>query len=283
MNAQGVVVIGAGPAGLACAARVATTGVPVTLVEGNLPGGQLFEAADVGLRPGVEGSAPCSGDELATVLQEQVAEAGVEFRFGRATGLVPSSSGVEVALEDGSSLTGAVAVVATGTHRLPVGADVDEAMTTHCLPCDGPLLKGRVIAFVGTTAPFADDLAVALRYADSVVVVRPPHQPPLTAPVAGGSVQVLDGEVRSVSGSPGQLTIAVAAVDGSTTTVSAATIVPSLGHVPNDELLAGLESDRVLATGCVREDLRNGSPVDAVADGWAVGARVVQALAAAAG
>lgn len=279
-----VVVIGAGPAGLAAAAHLAETGLVVVLLEHNLPGGQLYEEGSLVDHTG----ASSTGDDLATELQEAVGDAGVEFQFGSATALELGDDDVRVRSSVGAIACRAV-VVATGADRAPIttgSGPVPEHLTTHCLPCDGPLLAGKRIAILGTAAPLARDLALCLAVSPATTVVGP------DAARAAGDAAAVEGTVVDVSGAPGALAITVRRPDGSEHVLAADAIVAAQGYLPSatwlpGELLdsegwvASLTGPRVWATGACRGELRHAGPAAVVADAHAVAGHLVAHLHAA--
>lgn len=277
-----VVVIGAGPAGMAAAAELAGGGLDVVLVEGTVPGGQLFEETTLVPPSGP----PTTGDDLAVALQEEVAARGVRFEFGEAVGLALSGATPVVDTTAGRFAPRAV-VVATGTRRRPIATEagpVPEEMTCHCLPCDGPMLAGRRIVLVGTGAPFARDVALCREITPDVCVVtdgEPPADP--------DGLQVQPGTVVEVAGRPGDLRIQVRDPEGALHDVAAAAVVSTGGFEPvtgwiDPSLLepGGWLADRhgpaLRAAGSVVHDLRHADPFAVERDGRRVAAELAASL-----
>jgi thioredoxin reductase len=287
-----IIVVGAGPAGLACAIRLGTAHLPVVIVEGTLPGGQLWEFDDVGSLPGVD--VRLTGNDLAARLQEQAAAADVGFEFARVLGTVAVSDQlIEVQLEGGGTLRGRGVVAATGATRTPIvprqGPPVDESLTTHCIPCDGPLLAGTDVAFIGTRPPLARDLAAVQPFARSTVVICPPgHDLPASEVLVGGA-RLLQGEVVSIARQDSLFEIHLD-TDHEPIQLSAAALVPCMGYQPASSWLAGDVLDaggwvigstlgrQQWAAGSVTAQARAGTTADVIADGWRVGGLVEAAL-----
>lgn len=278
-----VVVIGAGPAGLAAASELAGAGLDVVLLERNLPGGQLFEEAGLVAPDGTT----TTGDDLAVALQEEVAARGVRFEFGEALALDPATLTVSSGV--GSFSPDAV-VIATGTRRAPIATEagpVPEDMTCHCLPCDGPLLAGRRIALIGTGAPFWRDIDLARAFTEDLVVIV---DDPATRLGGNEGIERRSGVVVSVTGQPGALSIAVRGSSGEVSEVTAAAVVATSGVEPVTEWLDRglLEPDgwlvdrhgpRLRFAGSVVSSLRHAPPFVVEADGRRVAAELVATLA----
>ncbi len=119
-----VVVVGAGPAGLAAAVYAASEGLDVLVVESNAPGGQAGLASRIenylGFPTGV------SGQELAASAYTQAQKFGAQVMVGRsADRLHCDGLSYAVELSDGSTVPARSVIVATGAEyrRLPL-ADV---------------------------------------------------------------------------------------------------------------------------------------------------------------
>lgn len=278
-----VVVIGAGPAGMAAAADLAGGGLDVVLVEGSVPGGQLFEETTLVSPSGVA----TTGDDRAVALQEEVAARGVRFEFGEAVGLDLSGPAPVVATGAGRFEARAV-VVATGTRRRPIPTEagpVPHEMTCHCLPCDGPMLVGRRIVLVGTGAPFARDVALCRAITPDVCVVSESGEPRRDT----DGLQVQAGTLVQVTGRPGDLRLEVRDPEGALHVVAAAAIVATGGVEPVTGWLdaallepGGWLADRhgpaLRVAGSVTHDLRHADPFTVEQDGRRVAAELAASL-----
>jgi len=118
-----VVIVGAGPAGLAAAVYAASEGLSTALLEGEAFGGQAGTSSRIrnylGFPSGV------SGAELAQRAYEQAWVFGTHFVYGNAaTSLAKDQDLLVVGLEDGSEARARAVVIATGVsyRRLQVPA-----------------------------------------------------------------------------------------------------------------------------------------------------------------
>jgi len=110
-----VVVVGAGPAGLAAAVYGASEGLDVLVVEAEAPGGQAGTSSRIenylGFPTGV------SGAELTTSARRQAERFGAEVITTRqAIGLEVSGSARKIQFEDGSTIGAQAVILATGVE-----------------------------------------------------------------------------------------------------------------------------------------------------------------------
>ena len=115
-----LVVIGAGPAGLAAAVYAASEGVDTTVVEREALGGQAGQSTLImnylGFPAGI------TGQELAARAYEQAWEFGTQFLISNeAVEIRPDSEGYRVTLTEGDELCAKAVIIATGIsyRRLP--------------------------------------------------------------------------------------------------------------------------------------------------------------------
>jgi thioredoxin reductase (NADPH) len=171
-----VVIVGAGPAGLAAGVYGASEGLKTLIVEAAAPGGQAGSSSRIenylGFPDGL------SGEELGKRAFLQANRLGAEFLTQRVTGVRTENRYHIVTMGDGREVTCAVCVIATGVSycKLSVpgadqfsgtgvyyGAAQSEAMST----------KGESVYIVGGANSAGQAAMHFARYADNVhVLVR---------------------------------------------------------------------------------------------------------------
>jgi thioredoxin reductase (NADPH) len=118
-----VVVVGAGPAGLAAAVYAASEGLDVLVIEGRMPGGQAGSSSRIenylGFPNGI------GGDELASRAFAQASKFGAQFLIGKSVAGLSRESDTGrtfVRMSDGSTIPARTMIVATGAsyRRLPL-------------------------------------------------------------------------------------------------------------------------------------------------------------------
>lgn len=121
-----LIIIGAGPAGLATAVYAASEGLHPLLIEGHAPGGQAGASSKIenylGFPVGI------SGRDLASNASAQARKFGTSLALARSVvSLRSGSHGYEVVLNDGTIFLGRTIVIATGAcYRQP---DVENLVT----------------------------------------------------------------------------------------------------------------------------------------------------------
>ncbi len=139
-----LVIVGAGPAGLAAAIYAAREGIDAIAVDANALGGQAGITNQIDNYPGFpEG---ISGGELTERFIEQARRYGVELLSAVAvSSITPDCGDLCVTLSTGQQLSAPVVIVATGsTYRrlgVPGEDDLIGAGVHFCATCDGPLYK----------------------------------------------------------------------------------------------------------------------------------------------
>jgi len=107
-----VVVIGAGPGGLAAGVYGASEGLKTLLIEADAPGGQAGSSSKIENYLGFP--AGLSGEELAKRAYLQATRLGAEFLSQRVTCLRPENNYYIVKMADGRELSCHVCIIATG-------------------------------------------------------------------------------------------------------------------------------------------------------------------------
>ena len=170
-----MIVIGAGPAGLASAVYAASEGLSTLVVEREAIGGQAGSSSLIrnylGFARGI------SGRELAGQAYQQAFLFGAEFRLiRRAAGLRRAGEAVAVDLSDGTVASGRAVVVATGASYRRLGVPELESLNGAgvfygAATTEAPALQGREVYVVGG-ANSAGQAAMHLsRYASRVTIL----------------------------------------------------------------------------------------------------------------
>lgn len=174
-----LVVIGAGPAGLAAAVYGASEGLGVLVIDHDTHGGQAGTSSLIrnylGFPSGI------SGQDLAARAYHQAYFLGASFLFGRrAVGLRVEADDRAVALDDGTEIRGRAVILATGVEYRRLGVArlerlVGRGVYYGAATSEAPAMRGEDVIVVGG-ANSAGQAAVHLcRFARSVtLVVRGP-------------------------------------------------------------------------------------------------------------
>lgn len=169
MKASQVVVIGAGPAGLATALQLKRQGIEVLLLEGDRTGGLLHNANLVENYPGFPGG--LTGPHLVALFAEQAHQAGVEITRETVEQLSYEIDHFHVVTRD-SAYRASIVVVATGTKpKKFTDIDIPENLAGHVFYAVHPLLgvEGKRFGIIGA-GDAAFDYALNLSNRNEVLI-----------------------------------------------------------------------------------------------------------------
>ncbi len=280
-----VVVVGAGPAGLATATEVARAGLKALCLDKLAPGGALINLT--ALHDFEEGA---DGPLIASRLTDEATGAGVEIGFGEVVKL--SGSGpwtIETA--EGEIHTGRAVVIATGLDKGRLGLPDEDRFEgrglSHCASCDGPLYAGQPVIVAGASRWAPYEAAELKAVASEVTMIDSG-----TATLPEGVTRI-DGRIVALEGAEGLQSVVIES-DGTRKTVPisavfvyagqspAAEFVPELlardatGHIVVDE--GGRTSAAAaFAVGDVRAGAKQ-TLTEAIGDGQRAGQAIVTAL-----
>lgn len=256
--AKDVVIIGAGMAGLTAALYAGRSNLSTIVLENELVGGQIANAAGIENYPGfmsVKG-----GDLMATV-QAQAEAVGVvvdEFDLVKRVDLaaVPKIVETEEHIYEAKTV-----ILATGMKRrkmpLPEAARYEDRGIHYCELCDGHMYQDKVIVVMGGGNAAVDAANYLTRYAKKLYLI---HRSDLRADevsqkrlYANPAVTVmLQTEITALAGEKRLEAIQVLHKDtGKSEELPADAIFVNIGVVPNTELFRGqirlTESGRIPA------------------------------------
>lgn len=256
--AKDVVIIGAGMAGLTAALYAGRSNLSTIVLENELVGGQIANAAGIENYPGfmsVKG-----GDLMATV-QAQAEAVGVvvdEFDLVKRVDLtaVPKIVETEEHIYEAKTV-----ILATGMKRrkmpLPEAARYEDRGIHYCELCDGHMYQDKVIVVMGGGNAAVDAANYLTRYAKKLYLI---HRSDLRADevsqkrlYANPAVTVmLQTEITALAGENRLEAIQVLHKDtGKSEELPADAIFVNIGVVPNTELFRGqirlTESGRIPA------------------------------------
>ncbi len=211
-----VVVIGAGPAGLAAARVVAAGGLSCAVIERMGPGGETMNLGTIHHAPA--GAAGMSGGDFAAALLDEAMGAGAELVFAEATG-VTGNGPWTVATDDEAHDARAV-IVATGLAKGTLGlaneADYEGRGLSHCAACDGPLYAGKNVVVAGPDGWAIQEAVDLASVAAGVTLV-------VDGPVPAGALDGLDnltalaGRIVGLAGDDGVERVAIVDAGGART------------------------------------------------------------------
>lgn len=170
-GAYDILVIGAGPAGLAAALYAARGGLRTVVVERGPVGGQIANVDRVDNYPGFpEG---VSGSDLAERMEEQARRFGAVFSVADAgIGAIDLASPVKTV----GGMRARAVILATGARPKGLGVPGEEKLrgrgVSYCATCDGAFFRDRRVAVVGGGDSAVTEALFLTRLASKVTVVH---------------------------------------------------------------------------------------------------------------
>lgn len=245
-----LIIIGAGPTGLAAAIYAAREGLSTLVVDKAIAGGLAAITDRIDNYPGFEDG--IGGIELADRLQKQAKRFGAELRtFTEVTGLERTDAVLTLTTAQGELRAEAVLVATGSTYRVLGVPGEAEQIGRHvhfCATCDGPLYKGRDLVVVGGGNSAVQETLFLTRFARKLtLLVRGPELKASAVLVDQLSQLenveiVLNTPVDRIESKEGRLTgvVGTSAVTGTTTNYPCAGVFVFIGLLPNTEFFGHL-------------------------------------------
>ncbi|MDR2519108.1 MAG: FAD-dependent oxidoreductase [Spirochaetaceae bacterium] len=168
-----LMILGAGPAGLAAAQYGARANLRVAVIEALSVGGQALHIDRLENYPGL---APVSGQEFALAMRRQAEDLGAVFIMEKAGSLEKDGGIFTAALASGRSLTARSAVAATGAKHRALGVPGEERLAgsgvSYCAACDGPFFRNKRVFVVGGGDAACDEARFLSRLCAEVVLIH---------------------------------------------------------------------------------------------------------------
>ncbi len=143
-----VIIIGAGPAGLAAGIYAKRAGLECVVLEKGVPGGQVLTSPNIENYPGFP---EVSGMKLMDLMAEH-AKRYVDIKEGEEVLRVKGGEKFEISTASGRYTCRAI-ILTTGSSHRKLGVRGEEGMTgkgvSYCATCDGFFYKGKELVVVG--------------------------------------------------------------------------------------------------------------------------------------
>ena len=167
-----IVIIGAGPAGLAAALYAARARRRTLLLERNVTGGQIALTSTIENYPGFD---EVDGFELGQMMQRQAEKYGTEMAYANVTGLERRDALHIIHTSEGDYSAKAL-IIAGGADYNRLGVPGEDALigkgVSYCATCDAAFFKDQVVAVVGGGDAAMDEGLFVTRYASKVYVIH---------------------------------------------------------------------------------------------------------------
>ena len=169
-----LIIIGAGPAGLAAAIYTARAAVKTLVVDQSSAGGQVKTTHQVANYPGfIE---PVAGYELAGNMRKQAEKYGAKFELAaEITSLNLIGEEKQVKIDD-EIYTAKHVIIATGSSprllNVPGEQEFKGGGISYCATCDGEFYKDKDIVVVGGGNSAMEESLLLLQFVKSITVIH---------------------------------------------------------------------------------------------------------------
>ncbi len=170
-----LIVVGAGPAGLAAAIYAARARLRTLVLDEGVPGGQVKTTHKVSNYPGFPEDV--RGSELAALFAKQAERFGARIaRSVEITAHVLTGHEKRFVLDGESEVAARAVVVATGARPRALGLDGESRLRgrglSYCATCDGAYFEGKDIHVIGGGNSAVEESLFLTQFARSVTIVH---------------------------------------------------------------------------------------------------------------
>jgi len=175
MQKYDVIIIGAGPAGLAAAIYTARAELVTLVIDESSAGGQVKTTHQVANYPGfIE---PVAGHELAGNMRKQAEKYGTRFKLAAdITALGLSDQGKWVELDNDDKYTAEFVIIATGSSprllNIPGEKEYKGSGVSYCATCDAEFYKDKDIFVIGGGNSAMEESLLLLQFVKSITVIH---------------------------------------------------------------------------------------------------------------
>ncbi len=166
-----VIVIGGGPAGLACSIYMARAKYNTLVLEKDTFGGQIRITSEVVNYPGVYHT---SGSELTKEMQKQALAFHAQFQIAEVQGFKKKDYYYEVYTNKGTFQTIGI-VLATGASPRKIGFDGETKFqgrgVAYCATCDGEFFTNKPIFVIGSGFAACEEALFLTRFSNQVSIM----------------------------------------------------------------------------------------------------------------
>jgi thioredoxin reductase (NADPH) len=254
---QEIIIVGAGPAGQSAALYAGRSRIPTLVLERGIPGGQLWNTAEVEDYPGFE---HIMGPDLAERMQQHAEKFGARFETAEVETISVDGDDRVVRTADGREFRAPAVIVTAGGDPRKLGVPGEEEYAgkgvSYCAVCDGAFFQDATIAVVGGGDSAVEEGTFLTRYASKVYLIHRRGeyraQPILIEQMrATGKVEeVLNAVVEEIHGTDGRVShVTLSNVEtGERSELPVGAVFPFVGFTPHSdvfdpELAARIELD----------------------------------------
>jgi thioredoxin reductase (NADPH) len=266
-----LLIIGAGPAGLAAAIYGSWLGLKTVVLESGIIGGRAWMAPHLENLPGFESG--IKGSDLVEKMRMQALRFHADIHDNEEVIGLELKGEVKRVVSRNQTYETSALIIATGTQRrkllVPGETDFLGRGVSYCVTCDGPLFKHAAVAVIGNGEEAAIDALFMADLATNVLLITNEREVDVSGTLIGRlqkktNVETLKAQIQGIVGE--QIVKAIKILDYSTgqeVERPVRGVFVSLGGVPLTAIVksAGVETER---TGCIAVDRQQKTNVDGV-------------------
>jgi thioredoxin reductase (NADPH) len=167
-----VIIVGAGPAGLAAGLYAGRMELKAIALDRGAPGGQLLNTLDIEDYPGFE---HITGQDLSEKMEAHARKFGLEIDYDEVLEIYKEGDEVVVKGQVNTYKAPAVIVTAGGQPKklgIPGEEEFAGRGVSYCAICDGAFFKDQVVAVVGGGDSAVEEGTFLTRYASKVYIIH---------------------------------------------------------------------------------------------------------------
>lgn len=168
-----LVIIGAGPAGLAAGIYGARAKMNLVIIERGAPGGRVLTADKIENYPGFP--EPVTGAELIARMEAQTRRLGAAFKTADVAEIVEAREGFVLRTMQ-ESVSARAVILATGSGPTPLGVPGEEELrgrgVSYCAVCDGFFFRDQKVTVVGGGDAAVHEAIYLTRFVEKVTVIH---------------------------------------------------------------------------------------------------------------
>jgi len=168
-----IVIIGAGPAGLAAGLYAARARRKTLLIEKNITGGQIALTAAIENYPGI---VDINGFDLGQAMQQQAETYGMETAYAAVEAIEPQEDKRHLIRTNEGDYLAKALIITSGADYNRLNVPGEERLTgrgvSYCATCDAAFFKDMEVAVVGGGDAAMDEGLFVARYASRVYIIH---------------------------------------------------------------------------------------------------------------
>lgn len=168
-----LVIIGAGPAGMAAAIYAQRARLDTVVIEKEGCGGQMAQTYEVDNYPGLPG---LSGMELGDKMKAHAEKLGTTFTYDEIKSINRQDERFILHLESGATVESKGIIIASGATHAKLGVEGEKELAgsgvSYCATCDGAFFKDKDVAVIGGGDVAIEDAIFLSRIASTVTLIH---------------------------------------------------------------------------------------------------------------